>query len=48
MSKQAFSTRKTAPSPRELREAIDTREFDREMRAESWAEYLIETGRMYQ
>ena len=48
MSNQAFNIRKTTPSPRDLREAIDTREYVRELRAESWAEYLIETGRIYQ
>ena len=50
MSNQAFNIRKTMPSPRELREAIDTKEYAREMRAgiDSWAEYLVETGRIYQ
>ncbi|QRY51764.1 hypothetical protein [Mycolicibacterium septicum] len=48
MSKQAYSIRKVQPSRRELRDMITTREIARELRAQPWAEYLIETGRIYQ
>lgn len=50
MSAQAIRYRRTMPTRQELREQIENREIAQELRAglQSWADYLIETGRAYQ
>ncbi|AEK08276.1 hypothetical protein FGG20_gp209 [Mycobacterium phage Baka] len=50
MSKAAIRYQKRQPSPRDLRDELNMREMAAEMRAglQDWAEYLIETGRIYQ
>lgn len=46
MSKRAERYRHTSMSKRELLEELDFQESAREI--DAWAEYLIETGRIYQ
>ncbi|AEK09595.1 hypothetical protein LITTLEE_218 [Mycobacterium phage LittleE] len=50
MSKAAIRYQKRQPTPRDLRDELDAREMAAEMRAglQSWAEYLMDTGRIYQ
>lgn len=50
MSKQAIRNRKALPTRRELRDELDSRELFQEFKQgiSSWADYLIETGRIYQ
>ncbi|MCG7607115.1 hypothetical protein [Mycobacterium sp. CnD-18-1] len=48
MSQSAIRNRKALPTRRELRDRINWQEIRRDMRAVSWGEYLIETGRIYQ
>lgn len=50
MSKSADHLRRTQPSRRELRDGITMKEYARDIREgiQTWADYLIETGRIYQ
>lgn len=50
MSKSAIRNRKALPTRWELRNELTMRELAAEAREgiQSWADYLIETGRIYQ
>lgn len=49
MSTSAIRYRRTLPTRNELREELNAREWEKDTRAmQEWADYLTETGRVYQ